>query len=126
MPAGARPRSVPRGLALFPAAPAPPDVWRDALFPARLFRGAARLGYLARVLLVPTLAERRLIRVPAALRGLYYALRPLRLIARGAGDAARGLAHCLTSRRPPADDRASMRRFARGAAGPSRSGQVSA
>jgi hypothetical protein len=127
IPPGARTRSVPQGLALFPAAPAAPDIWRDALFPARLFhRNTARLGYLTRVLLVPTVADRRWLRVPRALRGLYYAVRPLRLIARGAGAAAQGLAHCLTSRRRPADDRASMRRFARGAAGPSRSGQVSA
>jgi hypothetical protein len=127
IPAGARARPVPRWVALFPAMPAAPDIWREALSPARLFRHpAARVGYLARVLLVPTLAERRLIRLPRSLHGLYYALRPLRLLARWAEEKWLGLADCLTSPRPPADHRASMRRFAREAAGPIRSGEVSA
>jgi hypothetical protein len=72
--------ALPRWLDLFPATPDPLDIWRGALYPARLFaRPSERLGYLARVLLVPTLAERRLIRLPRRLRAFYYPLRPLRL-----------------------------------------------
>ena len=127
IPPGAQVRPVPRWVPLFPAMPAAADIWRDALLPARLFcRPAARAAYLTRVLLVPTLAERRLIRLPPSLRGLYYALRPLRLLARWADEKRVGLAHCLTSPRPPADHRASMRRFARDAAGSTPSGEVSA
>jgi hypothetical protein len=127
VPPAARSRPVPRKLAVFPAMPAAPDIWRDALSPAQLFRRpGARAAYLARVLLVPTLAERRLIRLPDALRGLYYALRPLRLAARWAREQRGELADCLTSARAPADHRASMRRFAREAAGPGRSGGVGA
>ena len=48
-----------------------------------------RLRYLARVLLVPTLAERRLIRPAGRLRALYYPLRPLRLGGRWGLDVAR-------------------------------------
>jgi hypothetical protein len=94
-PAGARAGSVLRGVDLFPAMPAnAPDIWGDALFPARLFGPGARTAYLARVLLVPTLAERRLVRLPRPLHGLYYGLRPLRLAARWADEKvsrARGL-----------------------------------
>jgi len=71
---------LPRWLSLFPSAPGSLGIWREAVYPARLFaRPSEKLSYLARVLLLPTLAERRLVRLPAALRMLYYPLRPLRL-----------------------------------------------
>jgi hypothetical protein len=80
VPAGAAVGSLPPWLRLFPSAPVSLGIWREALYPARLFgRRSERLRYLARVLLVPTLSERRLLRLPAALRVLYYPLRPLRL-----------------------------------------------
>jgi hypothetical protein len=69
----------PRWLQLFPAEPAPAP-WHDACFPLRLLkRPADKLRYLMRVLLMPTLAERRLLRLPSSLSLLYYPLRPLRL-----------------------------------------------
>ncbi len=72
--------SLPRWLSLFPSAPGSLGIWREAVHPARLFaRPSEKLLYLARVLLLPTLAERRLVRLPAALGMLYYPLRPLRL-----------------------------------------------
>lgn len=81
---------LPRWLRLYPAAPAPAGMWNDAILPSRLLDGpGARLGYLARVLLRPTLAERRLLPLPAALMPLYYALRPLRLGCRFTSGAAR-------------------------------------
>jgi hypothetical protein len=80
IPSSVAPRVLPAWLDLFPATPDPVDLWQGALYPARLFaRPSEKLRYLARVLLVPTLAERRLIRLPAGLEALYYLLRPLRL-----------------------------------------------
>ena len=89
-----------------------------------------RLGYLARVLLVPTLAERRLIRLPAALRALYYPLRPLRLGGRWGREVMRGIGRRfprrLTSSRDRADHLGSRRRFVRRGGAPTRSKQESA
>ncbi len=60
LPSSSPARALPGWLELFPATPDPLDIWQGALYPARLFaRPSERLGYLARVLLVPTLAERR-------------------------------------------------------------------
>jgi hypothetical protein len=67
----------PSGVKLFPAAPA---TRRKAFFPVRLLRGPLeKVGYVTRVFLVPTLAERQLLRLPEFLGFLYYLLRPLRL-----------------------------------------------
>jgi hypothetical protein len=83
IPSSAATRVLPAWLELFPAAPDALDIWQGALYPARLFaRLSEKLRYLGRVLLMPTLAERRLIRLPAGLGALYYPLRPLRLGAR--------------------------------------------
>ena len=73
-------RALPRWLSLFPASPAPPKAWDEALFATRLFRGPlGKLRYLTRLLFVPTLREHRLVRLPAPLAPLYYPLRPVRL-----------------------------------------------
>ena len=87
------PVALPRWLRLYPAEPAATDMWSDALFPVRLIAGPiTRLRYLARVLLTPTLAERRLLRLPARLEPLYWILRPLRLGCRlTSGAAAAGM-----------------------------------
>lgn len=70
---------LPGWVRLFPAEPTEPAI-SDALFAARLFPGFhGKLGYLAHLLLVPTLAERRLFRLPRGLGLLYYALRPARI-----------------------------------------------
>jgi hypothetical protein len=69
---------LPPWVKLFPAAPAP--LWQSFLFPLRLLkRPSDKLRYLLRALLWPTLAERRLLRLPSSLDFLYYPLRPLRL-----------------------------------------------
>jgi hypothetical protein len=63
--------------------------WKDALIPARVLdRRAARLRYLARLFLRPTILERRVVGVPPALSRIYYPLRPLRLAARWTGPIA--------------------------------------
>jgi len=93
LPDALGPVALPRWLRLYPAEPAATDMWSDALFPVRLIAGpTARLRYLARVLLTPTLAERRLLRLPARLEPLYWILRPLRLGCRlTSGAAAAGM-----------------------------------
>jgi hypothetical protein len=53
-----------------------------------LDRRVDRLGYLLRLLLQPTILERRAVRLPAALAVAYYPLRPLRLAARWTGPIA--------------------------------------
>jgi hypothetical protein len=59
--------------------------WKDSWIPARVLdRRADRLRYVFRLLLQPTILERRIIRLPAALSLLYYVLRPLRLATRWA------------------------------------------
>ena len=63
---------LPRWLSLYPAVPVPANMWNDAILPSRLLDGpGAKFRYLARVLLRPTLAERRFLRLPAALGPLY-------------------------------------------------------
>ena len=70
---------VPAWAPLYPDT-VPEDATQDVLVPLRLReRRREKLGHLARVLLVPTLAERRFVRLPAPARLLYYPLRPLRL-----------------------------------------------
>jgi hypothetical protein len=130
LPARPAARALPDWLELFPATPDPLDIWQGALYPARLFaRPSERLGYLARVLLVPTLAERRLIRLPRRLRALYYPLRPLRLGGRWGLDVVRRLGRRfpgrLTSSRDRADHLGSLRRLVRRGGGPTRSKQES-
>ena len=79
-------RPVPPWLMLFPASAAPLGEWRDALEIRRLFpRPQERLRYLARIALRPTLGELALVRLPAALRPLYYPLRLLRLVGASTG-----------------------------------------
>jgi Uncharacterised nucleotidyltransferase len=74
-------RSLPRGVPLFPADSLRTEAWQDVLAMTRLFKPPiAQWRYLLRLLLVPTVAERQLIRFPCALGVLYYPLRPLRLI----------------------------------------------
>ena len=71
-------RVLPPWVKLFPATAS--TSWTDAFFPARLLRRPSeKLRFFLRVLLVPTLAERRLLRLPSFLGLLYYPLRPLRL-----------------------------------------------
>ena len=54
--------------------------WRDVCFSLRLLkRRLDKLRYLTRILLMPRLAERLLLRLPTPLGFLYYPLRPLRL-----------------------------------------------
>jgi hypothetical protein len=73
-------RRLPSWLKLFPTDPPPSDIWKDALFPIRLFRRPSeKVSYLVRMLLVPTLAERQTLLLPSLLGFLYYPLRPLRL-----------------------------------------------
>lgn len=70
---------LPSRLKLFPTDPSL-DPWQSALFLLRLLnRPSDKLRYLIQMLLVPTLAERRLCRLPSPLSFLYYPLRPLRL-----------------------------------------------
>ncbi len=93
LPRALGPVALPHWLRLYPAEPTATDMWSDALLPVRLIAGPiARLRYLARVLLTPTLAERRLLRLPARLEPLYWLLRPLRLGCRlTSGAAAAGM-----------------------------------
>ncbi len=71
-------RVLPPWVILFPATAS--ASLTDAFFPARLLRRPSeKLRFLLRVLLVPTLAERRLLLLPSFLGLLYYPLRPLRL-----------------------------------------------
>lgn len=80
---------LPGWLRVFPSTTSSGDMWADALVPLHLIRRPElRLGYLARVLLVPTLADRRVLRLPDALSALYYLLRPLRLCGRFTWDRA--------------------------------------
>jgi len=98
LPRALGPVALPRWLRLYPAEPTATDMWSDALFPARLIAGpAARLCYLARVLLRPTLADRRVLRLPDPLSVLYYPLRLLRLCGRWTwGRAGAGLRRLVT------------------------------
>ena len=79
-------RPVPPWLPLFPASAPPRGEWREALEVRRLFdRPQERLRYLARIAVRPTLGELALVRLPAALRPLYYPLRLLRLLRASTG-----------------------------------------
>jgi hypothetical protein len=70
---------LPSWVKLFPES-APANL-SGAFFATRfLTRTSDKLRYIARVLLVPTLAEWRLIALPSFLSPLYYPLRPLRLM----------------------------------------------
>lgn len=63
----------------------------ENLLPLRVIdRSSERARYLLRVLLVPTLAERRLVRLPSGLGVLYYPLRPLRLTGKWGWHLLRG------------------------------------
>ena len=85
LPDGFRAGRVPAWVPLFPAA-VPENATQDVLVPLRLReRAFEKVGHLARVLLVPTLAERRLVRLPAPARLLYYPLRPFRLAGKWGG-----------------------------------------
>lgn len=91
---------LPTWLKTFPADPEPPGNWRDALFPIRLFsRPSERLRHLARLLLVPTLADHRLVRLPSYLGPLYYPLRPVRLGGKWLWHAVRASAGRVVSAR---------------------------
>jgi putative nucleotidyltransferase-like protein len=69
---------LPDWVKLFPSSS--PDQ-NDAFFPVRLMQSPLdKLRYAARVLLIPTLAELRLVALPSFLAFLYYPLRPLRLL----------------------------------------------
>lgn len=72
---------VPPQLALFPAKPSLRRWrWECAFFPLSLLkRPSDKLRYGVRLLLLPTLAEYRMLRLPSALNFLYYPLRILRL-----------------------------------------------
>jgi len=70
---------LPGWVKVFPEKPSPETV-RGAFFATRLLeRTSEKVRYAARVLLVPTLAEWRLVSLPSFLAFLYYPLRPLRL-----------------------------------------------
>ena len=78
MPANLRLTVLPPWLELFPTCS--PPTWRNAFFPTRLLRRRAeKTRYAARVFFLPTLAERRFLRLPLLLAFLYYPMRPLRL-----------------------------------------------
>jgi len=82
---------LPTWVRVFPSIQPAGDIWADALVPLQMLRRPdLRLRYLARVLLLPTLADRRALRLPDALFALYYALRPLRLCGRFTWDRAGG------------------------------------
>jgi hypothetical protein len=71
--------SLPSWLALFPADPSL-HLWESAFFPLHLLkRPADKLCYGVRVLLLPTLAEHRVLPLPSSLGFLHYPLRILRL-----------------------------------------------
>jgi hypothetical protein len=77
---------LPPWVKLFPAS-APANL-SGAFFATRfLKRPIDKLRYVARVFLVPTLAEWRLIALPSFLGFLYYPLRPLRLLCKWSGAA---------------------------------------
>jgi hypothetical protein len=73
-------RTLPPWVHLFPADSLPTDAWREVLAQSRLLKSPlAQWRYLMRVLLIPTLTDRRLIQLPSGLAGLYYPLRLLRV-----------------------------------------------
>lgn len=81
IPEGLPRQAPPPWLPLFPAPPLAPDVWADCVLPVRLFaRPSQKLGYLARLAFVPAMQDRAVLRLPPALEGLYYGVRPARLV----------------------------------------------
>jgi hypothetical protein len=94
LPAGLSAAPPPAWLPLFPASAPRTGMWRDAVYPARLFaRPADKLRYLARVAFVPTLGERRSLRLPRALGFAHYGWRPVRLGGKGAARLTRLALH---------------------------------
>ena len=76
-------RDPPRWLRVFPESPAQPGLWQEALVATRLLGGlSAKLAYLGRLLFLPTIRERQLLRLPFPIDLLYYPMRPLRLAGR--------------------------------------------
>jgi Uncharacterised nucleotidyltransferase len=76
-------RPLPPWVHLFPDDILYAEPWRHVMATSRLFTSPlAQWRYLLRVLLVPTAAERRLIRLPSALGILYYPLRLSRVAIR--------------------------------------------
>ena len=72
-------RMLPPWVTLFPNDPSPQS-WHSVFLPLRLLtRPSDRLCYLLRGLLVPTLADRQLFRLPSSLVLLYYPLHLLRV-----------------------------------------------
>ncbi len=95
IPSGFARGALPPWLKLYPASSSP--TWKDAFLANRfLRRPAEKLEQIFRVFFIPTLAERRLLTLPALLGPLYYPLRPLRLgfkwsrslVAKGLGQGA--------------------------------------
>ncbi len=82
---------LPAWVKLFPAVA--PVRLNGAFFPTRLLqRRLDKLRYAGRVLLIPTLAELRVVKLFSALAFLYYPLRPLRLMYKwGWGFLAQGM-----------------------------------
>jgi hypothetical protein len=70
---------LPSWLKLYPTDPSLHSFQSHLLLLRLLRRPSHRLRYLIYLLLVPTLADRRLCRLPSPVRFLYYPLRPLRL-----------------------------------------------
>jgi hypothetical protein len=98
VPDGLRLDSLPPWLVPLPVRLPLPDEWRDAFFATRLKgRLSAKLRYLARVLVVPSSADRRLLPLPSPLRGFYCLVRPLRLGSEGACWLARRGSRRLTA-----------------------------
>lgn len=83
IPDGLPREAPPPWLPLFPARPHAPNTWANSLFTVRLFpRFGQKLGYLARLAFAPTMQDRAVLRLPGALEGLYYGVRPARLVAK--------------------------------------------
>jgi hypothetical protein len=73
----------PKWVACFPNHPSGSTAAPDALAFMRLLEQPwKKLSYLFGVIFIPTLAERRVLRLPAALGLLYYVIRPFRLAAK--------------------------------------------
>jgi len=99
VPAGVPLRPPPGWLTLFPADPPPASPLANALFPLRLFgRRSRKLRYLAHLLFVPTLTERRTLGLPSWLGFLYYLLRPVRLVSKWGGELLRMVLRGLAGR----------------------------
>jgi hypothetical protein len=93
-------RPLPPWVHLFPDDIRYAEPWRYVMATSRLFTSPlAQWHYLLRVLLVPTAAERRLIRLPSALGILYYPLRLSRVAIR------QGWRLIVSHRRPPTSAR---------------------